>query len=149
MILPRPLPFIFLFFCFTVFPGAQSPGPADVNRKILEGILRNRGVPFLQRGESILIPGKAAAGEPSLVLAVPLAYPGEAPIEEGESSGDNPMDGAGLPLRFAAPLSLFPGGDDSPARSGEDGKSSLPALAFLGGAEHRAELEELLAAAES
>jgi hypothetical protein len=136
----RPaLPFFFLFLGFAVFLEAQNPGSNPVeqqNRKILEGILRDRGIPYIQRGESLLIPGGAAA----LVIAAPLAYPGEAPLEagpgnspgNGEEKGPGSKSGAD-PLRFAIPLSFFPAGENSPG-------GPVPAIAFLGGADPWAEL---------
>lgn len=96
--------------------GAQDSGsPERLNREILEGILRERGVPFRNSGASLLIP-QGLPGNPALVLAVPLARPGE--TSPGEGPGD-------LPLRFAAALSLVPGPEESPG----------PLIVFLGGQE--------------
>jgi hypothetical protein len=87
----------------------------------------------------------ASAGETGiLVLAVPLAYPGEPSLEEGPAE-----EGAGrdFPLRFAIPLSLI----QETAENQEAAEPAPVLAAFLGGGESggEAELEKILNSLEA
>jgi hypothetical protein len=145
-----PPPFVFLFLIAVVFTAPPVPGaePGDrINREILQAYLEARGIPYAAAGDSIFaaagFPGIRAdgtlpAGEAGiLVLAAPLAYPGEPSLEEGPGE-----EGADLPLRFAIPLSLIQEAAENP-----EAAEAAPVLAaFLGGGESggEAELEKIL-----
>jgi hypothetical protein len=143
-----------LFLNSAFFSGAQIPGspsPDRVNRDILQGYLEESGLPFQAIGESLFVSGGSGSqdsgGAGILVLAVPLACPGEpslADLVEAPAGGEGNQGGrGGLPLRFAIPLSLIRGAEGSP--ESEDG-FPLPVLAFLGGRENEnaGELENML-----